>query len=321
MSLLFVGYDFEKVNFKEIKQMYKKEGEEVDDSDDFHIADKGIFSIADSAITSAGGTKTLLTGFRKIYDMELKLWKPSFYPDGSFNDYFNIYQTVPFIIGFAGSTLVAQHIMNSISGHVEKLKISCDETEQGEAIKYKINLPCEKNLVVNPSIMTLWDDDTFLDRDFENLLSAEYISNTIEHSINHALKSARQHRLSEEEFNQMYTDIFCGFYCPIQREHQVYIYRMKSKMTEGIFEVYTEKVKLEKNDIAVLGMRNRFEKKAKNIFLEEFEKDNPNITKVLIDFMDKCINNVHADGSFEINRPIVYKTLDKGRIKKVNINV
>lgn len=28
---------------------------------------------------------------------------------------------------------------------------------------------------------------------------------------------------------------------------------------------------------------------------------------------------VLADGSYEINRPIVYKSLDRGRIKKVNL--
>lgn len=320
MSLLFIGYDFEKMNWKSIKQMSKKEWEKTDDKNDFRIIDKGIFAIADSAITTSGGTKTLLTGFRKVYDMEVKLWKPCFYPDGSFNDYFNVYQKVPLIVGFAGSTLVAQHIINSISGHIEHLKISCDETKQGESIKYIINLPCEKNIVANPSIITLWDEDTFLDSDFIDLLSGDYISNAIEHSINHALVSAKKHRLDENEFNQMYTDIFCGLYCPVLKEHQIYIYRMQSKFEEGVLEVYTEKEKLNKNEIAVLGMRKRFEKKAKTTFLEEVQKDTPNVVNTLIDLMCKCIEEVHEDGSFEINKPIVYKSLDRGKIKKVNIN-
>lgn len=319
MSLLFVGYDFEKINWNSIKQMFKKEGEEVEEKDDFQIVDKGIFSIADSAITSSAGTKTLLTGFRKVYDMEVNLWKPSFYPNGSFNDYFNIYQKVPFILGFAGSTLVAQHIMNSISGHLEHLEISCKEREGYEQIEYIITLPCEKNIVKNPPVYTEWDESTFLERDYENLLSGEYISYAIEHSVNHALKSARQHRLSQEEFNQMYTDIFCGFYCPILREHQIYVYRMKSKLEDGIFEVYTEKEKLDNGDIAVLGMRNSFEEQAKSVYLEEIEKENPNITDSLIKFMDECIIEVHNQGSYEINKPIVYKSLDKGSIKKKNI--
>lgn len=320
MSLLFVGYDFEKMNWKSIKQMIKDESDNDTEEDDFRIIDNGIFAIADSAITTLGGSKTLLTGFRKVYDMKANLWKPSFYPNGSFNNYFNVYQEVPFIVGFAGSTLVAQHIINSISGHLEDLKISYEEREEYGPVKYIINLPCEKNMLENSPMLTQWDDNTFLNSDFENLLSGKFISNAIEHSINHALKSARKHRLSEEEFKQMYTDIFCGFYCPVLKEHQIYIYRMKSKLENDVYEVYTEKEKLKKNDIAVLGMKNRFEQKVKDVFTEECVKDNPYITKVLIEFMDKCITEVHEDDSFEINRPIVYKSLDKGRIKKVNIN-
>ncbi|MGM0519827.1 MAG: hypothetical protein ACQERD_09325 [Campylobacterota bacterium] len=167
--------------------------------------------------------------------------------------------------------------------------------------------------------MTIWDDDTFLDRDFANLLSGEYISDAIEHSINHALKSARKHRLSQEEFEQMYTDMFCGFYCPVLGEHQIYIYRMKSKLEDGIFEVFTEKEKLDNRDIAVLGMKNSFEEQAKSVYLEEIEKENPNITDSLIRFMDECIVEVHNQGSYEINKPIIYKSLDKGSIKKKNI--
>ena len=95
---------------------------------------------------------------------------------------------------------------------------------------------------------------------------------------------------------------------------------MQSKFEEGILEVYTKKEKLNKNEIAVFGMRKRFEEKVKEIFLEEFRKENPEITKVLIDLMHKCIDEVHEEVFFEINKPIVYKSLDRGRIKKVNIN-
>lgn len=320
MSLLFICYDFEKMNWKPIKQMFRNEGEEINDKDDIRIIDKGIFAIADSAITTSGGTKTLLTGFRKVYDMKAILYKPDFAPDGSFRNYSYVYNELPFIVGFAGSTLVAQHIINTISGHLEKLEISCQERNGYEPIKYIINLPCENNLLKKTPIYTQWDDDTFLDSDFKDLLSGDYISNAIEHSINHALVSAKKHRLDENEFNQMYTDIFCGLYCPVLKEHQIYIYRMQSKFEEGILEVYTEKEKLNKNEIAVLGMRKRFEKKAKTTFLEEVQKDTPNVVNTLIDLMCKCIEEVHEDGSFEINKPIVYKSLDRGRIKKGNIN-
>ena len=183
MSLLFIGYDFEKMNWKPIKQMFRNEGEEINDKDDIRIIDKGIFAIADSAITTSGGTKTLLTGFRKVYDMKAILYKPDFAPDGSFRNYSYVYDELPFIVGFAGSTLVAQHIINTISGHLEKLEISCQERNGYEPIKYIINLPCENNLLKKTPIYTQWDDDTFLDSDFKDLLSGDYISNAIEHSI------------------------------------------------------------------------------------------------------------------------------------------
>jgi hypothetical protein len=95
---------------------------------------------------------------------------------------------------------------------------------------------------------------------------------------------------------------------------------MQSKFDETSFEVFTKKEKIGKNDIVVLGIRNRFEEKAKKAFSEELEKDDQNITQVLIDLMDKCIEEVHSDGSYEINRPIVYKSLDRGRVKKLNIS-
>jgi hypothetical protein len=104
MSLVIAGYDYEMLWDSKM--------------------DDGIFAIADSAITSHQGGKTILNGFRKVYELEAKVWKPNFTPDGYFRNYLDIYTTSPFIVGFAGSTLTAQHILNTITGHLEKLKIS-----------------------------------------------------------------------------------------------------------------------------------------------------------------------------------------------------
>ena len=103
MSLIIVGYDYEIFYDKKM--------------------DDGIFAIADSAITSHQGGRTILNGFRKVYELEAKIWKPNITMNGDFMGYFNTYSTNPFIVGFAGSTLTAQHILNGITGHLEKLKI------------------------------------------------------------------------------------------------------------------------------------------------------------------------------------------------------
>ena len=55
-------------------------------------------------------------------------------------------------------------------------------------------------------------------------------------------------------------------------------------------------------------------------FSEELQKDTPNVVHTLIDLMGKCIEEVNEDGSFEINKPIIYKSLERGRVKKINVN-
>lgn len=306
MSLLFVGYESEKINFEGCK------------SSEPYYLDKGIFAIADSAITSYEGKKTLLTGFRKIYDFEAKVWEPCFSPDGYFQGYLNIFAKCSYIIGFAGNTLVAQHILNSITGHMEHLKVSYIKRESSSAeIKYIINLPCEKNLLQNPSLPTSWDDNTFLKSDYENLLTGELISDVVEHSINHAISSAREHRLDCQEFAQLFTDIFCGVFCQVKNEHQIYIYRMQSKLEEGVLIAYTKKKLLNKPEIAVLGMRKQFEAEAKKAYLNAIQTGK-SPSKTLESFMEQCINTSLESGSFEINKPIVFKTLNRGTIKKIS---
>lgn len=303
MSLLFVGYESEKISFSRNGNSAPR-----------HY-DKGIFAIADSAITSYQGKKTLLTGFRKIYDVEAKVWEPSFSPYGDFRGYSHVFAKSSFIIGFAGNTLVAQHILNSITGHMEHLKISYIERERSEEIKYTIKLPCEKNLLMNPPMLTIWDEDTFLKRDYENLLTGEFISDAVEHSINHAIFSAREHRLDAEEFDQMFTDIYCGVFCPVKKEHQIYIYRMKRRIEDGVLIAYTEKDFLEKDQIAVLGMRKQFEADAKKVYQAAIQAGK-SPSKELESFMGNCIDIVLSSGSFEINRPITVKILDRGIISK-----
>lgn len=316
MSLIFVGYDTEEVDLSQWGQTNEIQSINAEP----FIADKGIFAISDSAITTNEGKKTLLTGFRKIYDITAKLWEPSFSPGGDFTGYHHIHSRYNIIVGFVGSTLVAQHILNGITGHLEHLKISCKKRPVNslQKIEYIVNLPCEDNVLVHPPMLTQWDETTFTPRDFEGLITGKFLAHAIEHSINASIRSAREHRLDYEEFKQMYTDIFCGVYCPISREHQVYIFRMKAKEEDGVMIAYTEMEKLSKNDIAVLGMRLDFEQDAKEIFMK-VKHNGDNAVIALENFMSDCIDKVHSRGSSEIDRPIVSKRLEQGLITKKNI--
>lgn len=309
MTLIFAGYEHEKSLdaslFSDDPTPYVPEMKVC-----------GLFAIADSAITTLHGGRTLLNGFRKVYEMEAKLWKPFFMPNGSFRGYSEIYERREIFVGFAGNTLTAQHILNSISEHLGNLRVSYSRENSRDPIKYEVIRHCQANSLISAEA-SYWDDDTFTDRDFEGLLTGSVIANFVEYSINNALRSASSYKLSMEEFQSMYTDLICGLWCPYKRRHELYLFRMMSKKGEdGVLFAYTERQLVKEDKIAVLGMRNRFEISAQNKFseaLSTFKKPSSEMYR----FLEECIDEVQNDGYKEIDRPISFRVIDELKITRV----
>ncbi|ENC9762108.1 hypothetical protein [Pseudomonas aeruginosa] len=310
MTLIIAGYNHEKsIDFKKFADSPVPP---YTPSMDLN----GLFVVADSAITSHSGGRTLLNGFKKVYTIEAKLWKPYFMPDGSFRDYNEVYDKNQGFVAFSGSTLTAQHIINSITAHLESLRISYNPKSFGEPIEYNVVRHCQRNPLKTDSI-TYWDDYTFLNRDFEGLLTGDVISDCIEYSINEALRSAGRYKLSIEEFRDMHTELVSGFWCPVKKRHELYVYRMLSKQGEdGVLVAYTEKILVPSNEVAVLGMRKEFELRAQNEFnsaMADFESP----AERLHAFLDLAINEVQDNGSKQIDRPTSFRKLKNGRIKRI----
>ena len=275
----------------------------------------GLFVVADSAITSQEGSRTLLNGFRKIHSLEAKLWMPDFYPDGSFNTYLQVYETRSLFIAFAGSTLTAHHILNTITEHLSALRISYTRQQNTGKIQYCIIRHCQ----VNPLIKyepAYWDDDTFLRQDFENLLTGKVIAEIIEHSMNTALRSAARYKLSMVEFNSMRTEMVAGVWCPVLQSHELYAYRMLSKQGEdGVLTAYTEAALVPPDEVVVLGMKAEFDQGAQLAFKEALASHLPP-AKAMWTFLESAIDTVQARESKEIDRPTVLKKLLRNRIDK-----
>ncbi|WP_146612683.1 hypothetical protein, partial [Paracoccus sediminilitoris] len=227
---------------------------------------RGIFVAADSAITSGAEKRTLLNGFRKVYEVEAVLWKPDFTPGNNFLGYRNIFSRQKGFIAFAGSTLTAQHILNVINVHMENLRITCVWDPERERHIYMAARDCQRNILRDEQ-NAIWGEDTFTDNDFIGILSGDVVSNCIEHSINVALKSAAQYKLSMEGFREMHTELISGFWCPVHNRYELYVYRMLSKRDENDALVpYTKKELVKDNQVVVLGMRRDFEERAQVIF-------------------------------------------------------
>lgn len=283
---------------------------------------EGIFVAADSAITTPSDdsenikSKTILNGFRKTYEIEAKLWKPYFMPDGSFRDYKEVYETNNTFVSFAGSTLTAQHIMNSITTHLQNLRISFKRHDIDGSIVYTAIRHCQPNPLNTPNRISYWDDDTFLNRDFEGLLTGELISDTIEYSMNDALKSASKYKLDIKEFKAMHTEIVAGVWCPVRKRHELYVYRMESKPGEdGVLTPFTKKSLVPTNEIVVLGMKKEFEEQAK-INFEESLTSFVSPAHTMLVFMREAIKSEELQDKNGIAFPMSMTKMDRYGIKK-----
>ncbi len=276
----------------------------------------GLFAVADSVITVMGsnGVTPILSGLRKIHPVAIKLWKPYFVRE-DFRDYFEVYLESNCFIAFAGSTLIASHVLNNITEHLSKLQISYQYgPNSDEPGKYIVQMHCQENILKSAQNMT-WSTEMFLDRHYDKIITAEYILDIIEYSINKAISSARKYQLTPESIKNMHTEFIAGVHCPATNQHQLYVYRMDKKLVDGMLEVFVKGEKILENKVAVIGMRKQFEDKAQKHFEDALNtKVSPG--DALYKFLNKTIDEVSESGSFAIDRPSVYTTFKEGIFKK-----
>ncbi len=310
MTLVIAGYDYE----KSLQYTWGDASTSTQDKTKMEIC--GLFVVADSAITSREGGRTLISGFKKVYCIKANLWKPYFMPDGSFKDYLEIHEQREVFVAFAGSTLTAQHIINSITAHLENLRISFGRHGDG-SIYYNVIRHCQKNPLITDE-MSYWGDDAFISRDFEGLLTGEIISKTTEYSINEALLSAGRYKLSMTEFQAMRTDLVLGVWCPYRKRYELHLYRMLQKPgSDGVLIAYTEGKLLEPKEIAVLGMCNQFEVGAQAEY-EESIRCNLSPSTALNQFLKESIDKVQESGSKEIDHPTSFRRLNRNGIERID---
>jgi hypothetical protein len=312
MTLVVVGHEFEKkVTFSwgtDTGDTPKKAG----------MKPVGLFAVADSSITApnSNGTQTLLGGFRKIYPVEIKVWKP-FFNGGYFRSYMEQHYEAECFVAIAGSTLTAQHVLNLITEHLRKIRISYERSnELLTPGKYVLIRHCQQNaLEVNQGIDE-WDEDMFTPSDYIDLVTADDIAKIVEYSINEALTSARKYKIDAQSLKAMYSEFAVGMYCPKEKNHQLFVFRMKNRFTEGLIEVYATSERIEEGKVAVLGMKHEFEAMAHEAMQAAINEEiSP--SRKFFDFINQAIDQVRNDGSFAIDRPSVCKVFQEGQLKTV----
>ena len=283
------------------------------------LVTNGLFAVADSLISTPGthASRPILSGLRKIHPIAVQLWKP-YIVNREFRNYSEIHLSTQCFVAFAGSTLTATHVLNTISEHLGMLRITFESDDIAtHKPRYVVKRDCEYVHIRDTKKHIEWSDDMYSSSDFENILTAEHIAEVIEHSINVAFNSAKRYRLDENAFKQMQTEFVAGIQCPATRQYRLFSFRFMTRLSgEGLMEAYTVRQETYDDQVVVLGMRDEFEVRAQVAYQMALKAGTPT-GRALFDFLNLAIDEVVETDNVLIDRPSSHKHLENGTLKKI----
>lgn len=260
--------------------------------------EEGIYFAADSHITQ--NNLILVKGFKKVIELPIRVKGLNFCGDW-FNGYLgNRYEGLC-AIAFAGSTLVAQHFINSMKNHLSELYPTFSEG------RYQIVMSCEqvKHLKNN-----VYNEDMFLERDLDSILTGEYLSQVVCHSIEAVLNKAREHGSMKRLFVAYQAEFIFGVQCPRTREYQLYQYEI---VPDDELEAKVEYIRISSDNLAVIGEKEKFKESASEVLSRCSPEDKP--SHAIFSFLNQSIDNENSIGNNGIGKPSALFNF-KGRILK-----
>lgn len=273
----------------------------------------GLFAAADSAITNNG--KTILNGFRKLHTVEARLFTPYFKGYGAFSgEYLQVIERTELLIGFAGSSLIAQHMLNGLTKHLGNLHLSLDP----ESFNYRVYRDCDRT---NPLLNQIERErhdicEKFPPDPLIKHLKHEVLKEVILHSLDKSLATAAQYQLGEDDFLRINTEMFSGYFCGVSGDYHLLSHKMvlQDSLDSGaLISFHTAEVPAA--EILVLGSKEKFQEPATQLY-SELINDDKNIPKAFFDFLSECIGSENSEGNYRIAKPAVLRTLVEGRITR-----
>lgn len=275
--------------------------------------DGSIIFCADSLITTKfnGVSVKLTSSFRKIITLEIIVRVPDFTPDGKIIRYLDTTSSHRCMIAFAGSTLVSQHIINNIQGHLRRIKYTYDndkyDTSKGpqKNDNYKLIMGCENNEKVEN---TYWDGDVYnVNSETANdLLNKKFLINLFRHCIQEVMD--KFYLNSNEVFKSEWfaCDFIVAFSCYETKRNHLVTFKMDFH-DSGVNLVVEE---IHKSKLAIIGI-SRYNKAIN----ESYKKNKPSHKTEDVLFSE-VINAVEDNESIdlrEVGKPVVLKTFDHHR--------
>lgn len=263
----------------------------------------GVFFASDSNITQ--GSDVVVSGFKKVYEMPVRVNGLNFLGNW-FNGYHGFSYEGGCAIAFAGSTLVSQHIMNSIRNHLGELKPTYFDE------KYQLVMVCEPHKFIGQYC----DEDMFkpIDLGPNHLLTAPFIAGVVQHAIQSVLDRASKHKGMKKNFQAYRADFILGVCCPETRKYHIYRYEIvpgiRNEADAGSEESVPAVATMEEipvGKVAVIGMRKLHEEDADAAFAAAVEAGK-HTDHAMLDFLTTAIRRQNEIGVFDIGLPaFLYK--------------
>lgn len=276
-------------------------------------SDGTVVFCGDSLITtrSNGISVKLTSSFRKIIPLEIIVRVPEFSPDGKITRYVDTTSWHRCMIAFAGSTLVSQHIINNIQGHLRRIKYTYDSGEYNysegrqNGAHYKLIMNCEDNKKVES---TYWDEDVFNvpSESANDLLDKAFLIELFRHCIQDVMDKFYLNTSGSFESEWFASDFIVAFSCyKTKRNH---IITLKMNFHESAVNLVVEEIDI--NELAIIGI-SRYNK----VINDSYQKNKSTLKTADILFsevIDAVKDNESADLR-EIGKPVVLKKFDHHR--------
>jgi hypothetical protein len=147
-------------------------------------------------------------------------------------------------------------------------------------------------------------------------LTADDLARAIQHSLEHALSTAKKYKVDKQGFDSLNTPFVAGMRCPTTKKYRLFRFDILETSNPGEpLSMYVDMIAIAPLQVAVLGMSGRFDKRAQAAYDSAFSA-NRSTQKACFDFLQQAIDEVQKGGSKAIDLPAVLKTLDERGVTK-----
>lgn len=214
-------------------------------------------------------------------------------------------------IAFAGSTITAQHVLNGINNHLSVLRYGHEGASRGVPGMYQILMDCEPNSLDVGT--TRWDEEMFAPSDMQGLLSGEVVTRVVLHTIQGAMRSAKEHKIDKRGWESLLSHYAVGMYCEREKRDRLYTFTPEHRLEVGVIvDIDVTLREVLPGELAVLGMKSH--EAAATTAYQAAIAEGADVKQAMFDYLNTAIDEVREKGTREIDRPALLKELRRGEL-------